>query len=58
MALDLSGLATLGAPRQRSIARFPWHVALLALAISAVGVWILASASRASSASRTCSAPA
>ena len=48
MALDLSGLASLGAPRQRSIARFPWHVALLALAISAVGVWNLASASRSS----------
>jgi rod shape determining protein RodA len=48
VALDLSGLASLGAPRQRSIARFPWHVALLALAISAVGVWNLASASRSS----------
>jgi len=48
VALDLSGLASLGTPRQRSIARFPWHVALLSLAISAVGVWNLASASRSS----------
>ena len=48
MALDLSGLASLGAPRDRSIARFPWHVALLTLSISAVGVWNLASASRGS----------
>lgn len=48
MALDLSGLASLGAPRDRSIARFPWHVALLALSISAIGVWNLASASRSS----------
>ena len=48
MALDLSGLASLGAPRQRSFARFPWHVALLALSICAVGVWNLASASRSS----------
>jgi rod shape determining protein RodA len=48
VALDLSGLASLGAPRQRSIARFPWHMALLVLAISALGVWNLASASRSS----------
>jgi rod shape determining protein RodA len=48
VALDLSGLASLGAPRQRSFARFPWHVALLALSICAVGVWNLASASRSS----------
>jgi rod shape determining protein RodA len=48
VALDLSGLTSLGAPRQRSFARFPWHVALLALSICAVGVWNLASASRSS----------
>ena len=48
MALDLTGLASLGAPRQRSFARFPWHVALLALSICALGVWNLASASRSS----------
>ncbi|HQR30260.1 MAG TPA: rod shape-determining protein RodA [Anaeromyxobacteraceae bacterium] len=46
MALDLSGLASLGAPRQRSVARFPWHVAFLVLSICAIGVWNLASASR------------
>ena len=48
MALELSGLASLGAPRERSLARFPWHVAILALAICAVGVWNLASASKSS----------
>jgi rod shape determining protein RodA len=48
VALDLSGLATLGAPRERSFARFPWHVAFLALCISAIGVWNLASASKSS----------
>lgn len=48
MALDLSGLASLGAPRQRSVARFPWHVAFLVLAISAIGLWNLASASKSS----------
>jgi rod shape determining protein RodA len=48
VALDLSGLASLGAPRQRSIARFPWHVAFLVLAISAIGLWNLASASKSS----------
>lgn len=48
MALDITGLASLGAPRQRSFARFPWHVALLALSICALGVWNLASASRSS----------
>jgi len=48
VALDLSGLASLEAPRERSFARFPWHVVLLALAICAVGVWNLASASKSS----------
>jgi rod shape determining protein RodA len=48
LALDLSGLARLGMPRERSVARFPWHVALLVLAICAVGLWNLASASRSS----------
>jgi rod shape determining protein RodA len=48
VALDLSGLASLGAPRQRSVARFPWHVAFLVLAISAIGLWNLASASKSS----------
>ncbi len=48
MALDPSGLASLGAPRQRSVARFPWHVAVLVLSICAIGVWNLASASRSS----------
>ena len=48
MALELSGIASLGAPRERSFARFPWHVAFLVLALCAVGVWNLASASRSS----------
>jgi len=48
VALELSGLASLGAPRERSFARFPWHVAFLVLAICAVGVWNLASASKSS----------
>jgi rod shape determining protein RodA len=48
LALEISGLASLGAPRERSYARFPWHVPLLALAICAVGVWNLASASKSS----------
>jgi rod shape determining protein RodA len=48
VALELSGLASLGAPRERSFARFPWHVPFLALAICAIGVWNLASASRSS----------
>jgi rod shape determining protein RodA len=48
VALDLSGLASLEVPRERSVARFPWHVLFLALAICAVGVWNLASASRSS----------
>jgi rod shape determining protein RodA len=48
VALDLSGLASLGAPRDRSFARFPWHVVFLVLAICGLGVWNLASASRSS----------
>ena len=48
MALELSGLASLGAPRERSFARFPWHVPFLALAICAIGIWNLASASKSS----------
>ena len=46
MALEVTGLARLGAPERRALARFPWHVAVLALSISALGVWNLASASR------------
>ncbi|HYD43010.1 MAG TPA: rod shape-determining protein RodA [Anaeromyxobacter sp.] len=34
------------APHRRLFARFPWHMAFLVLAISAIGVWNLASASR------------
>jgi len=30
----------------RAFARFPWHIAFLVLAISATGIWNLASASR------------
>ena len=48
MALDLSGLASLGAPRDRSFARFPWHLVFLVLSICSIGVWNLASASRSS----------
>ena len=46
MALDLSGLASLGAPRQRSVARIPWHLAFIVLTICALGIWNLASAAR------------
>ncbi len=47
MALDIAGLARVGgSPQRRLFAHFPWHVAVLALAISALGVWNLASASR------------
>jgi len=35
------------APHRRLFARFPWHVAVLVLLISAVGIWNLASASQA-----------
>jgi rod shape determining protein RodA len=48
VALEISGLADLGAPRQRSVARFPWHLGLLVLAICGLGVWNLASASKSS----------
>jgi rod shape determining protein RodA len=48
VALEVSGLANLGTPRQRSVARFPWHVALIVLAICAIGLWNLASASKTS----------
>jgi rod shape determining protein RodA len=48
VALDLSGLASLGAPRERSFARFPWHLPFLVLSICAIGIWNLASASRSS----------
>jgi rod shape determining protein RodA len=43
VAPDLSLAMT---PQRRLFAHFPWHVLFLALAISAVGVWNLASASR------------
>jgi rod shape determining protein RodA len=33
-------------PQRRPFAHFPWHVAVLVLSISAIGVWNLASASR------------
>ncbi|HEX9050460.1 MAG TPA: rod shape-determining protein RodA, partial [Anaeromyxobacter sp.] len=33
-------------PQRRIFAHFPWHVAGLVLAISAIGIWNLASASR------------
>ncbi|BDG01756.1 rod shape-determining protein RodA [Anaeromyxobacter oryzae] len=43
MAPDVSLAAT---PHRRLFAHFPWHVAFLVLAISAIGIWNLASASR------------
>ena len=43
MAPDVSLSAT---PHRRLFAHFPWHVAFVTLAISAIGVWNLASASR------------
>ncbi len=46
MALDVS-LPRAGLPsRRRAFTHYPWHVAFLVLAISALGVWNLASASR------------
>jgi rod shape determining protein RodA len=42
VALDLS----IGSPRQRVFAHFPWHLALPVLGICLIGVWNLASASR------------
>ncbi|HET6921633.1 MAG TPA: rod shape-determining protein RodA [Anaeromyxobacteraceae bacterium] len=46
MALDVSGIAVVGGGRRRLFEHFPWPVAGLAAAISALGVWNLASASR------------
>jgi rod shape determining protein RodA len=46
MALDVSGLAVLGGGRRRLFEHFPWQVVGLVAAISALGVWNLASASR------------
>ncbi len=47
MALDVGGLARVGgSPQRRLFAHFPWHLALLVLIISALGVWNLASATR------------
>ncbi len=47
MALDVGGLARVsGSSPRRLFAHFPGHVAFLVLAISALGVWNLASASR------------
>ncbi|HEY6106795.1 MAG TPA: rod shape-determining protein RodA, partial [Anaeromyxobacteraceae bacterium] len=46
MALDVSGIAVLGGGRRRLFEHFPWQVAGLAVAVSALGVWNLASASR------------
>ncbi len=43
MAPDVSLAAT---PHRRLFAHFPWHVAFLVLAISAIGIWNLSSASR------------
>ncbi len=43
MAPDVSLAAT---PHRRLFAHFPWHLAGLVLAISAIGIWNLASASR------------
>ncbi|HTN50894.1 MAG TPA: rod shape-determining protein RodA [Anaeromyxobacter sp.] len=43
MAPDVSLSA---APHRRAFAHFPWHVAFLVLAISSIGIWNLASASR------------
>ncbi len=47
MALEVTGLGRIGAPERRAFAAFPWQVVLLVAAISAIGVWNLASASRA-----------
>jgi rod shape determining protein RodA len=47
VALDLS-LPRSGLPssQRRAFSRYPWHVAVLVLAIAALGVWNLASAAR------------
>src|SRR5919198_1449297 len=47
VALDLSLPRTaLPSSQRRAFAHYPWHVAFLVLAIAALGVWNLASASR------------
>ncbi len=47
MALDLSlPRSALPSSRRRAFHHYPWHVAFLVLAVSALGVWNLASASR------------
>jgi rod shape determining protein RodA len=47
VALDLPlPRAGLASSRRRAFAHYPWHVAFLVLAIAALGVWNLASASR------------
>ncbi len=47
MALDVPlGRLPSGTPSGRAFARFPWHIAFLVMAISAIGIWNLASASR------------
>jgi rod shape determining protein RodA len=43
MPLQRAGLAS---SRSRAFAHYPWHVALLVVAIAALGVWNLASAAR------------
>ncbi len=43
MALPRAGLPS---SQRRAFAHYPWHVALLVLAIASIGVWNLASASR------------
>jgi len=47
VALDLS-LPRAGLPssHQRAFRHYPWHIALLVLAVAALGIWNLASASR------------
>jgi rod shape determining protein RodA len=42
----LAEVTLAAAPHRRLFARFPWHMAFLVLAISAIGIWNLASASR------------
>ena len=47
MALDLSlPRSSLPSSRRRAFHHYPWHIAFLVLAVSALGVWNLASASR------------
>jgi len=42
----VADIAFSAAPHRRAFSRFPWHLAALALSISAIGIWNLASASR------------